>query len=78
MACIVTPDTLLRWYRNLVAKKYDGSAARRPGRAPTKTNHQGLGNQLIEATIASAPNAGAVKCRERLGGILNFYYRDAA
>ncbi len=41
-------------------------------------NHQGLGNQLIEATIASAPNASAVKCRERLGGILNFYYRDAA
>src|SRR4026209_2284243 len=29
---IVTPDTLLRWYRELVAKKYDGSAARGPGR----------------------------------------------
>ena len=27
IACIVTPDTLLRWYRNLVAKKYDGSMA---------------------------------------------------
>jgi hypothetical protein len=41
-------------------------------------NHQGFGNQLIETTIASASNAGAVKYRERLGGILNFYYRDAA
>ena len=41
-------------------------------------NHQGLGNQLIEATIASAPNAGPIKCRERLGGVLNFYYREAA
>jgi hypothetical protein len=41
-------------------------------------NHQGLRNQLIEATLASSPNAGPIKCRERLGGILNFYYRDAA
>jgi putative transposase len=29
---IVTPDTLLRWYRELVARKYDGSATRGPGR----------------------------------------------
>jgi hypothetical protein len=28
---IVTPDTLLRRYRELVAQKYDGSAARGPG-----------------------------------------------
>ena len=32
---IVTPDTLLRWYRQLVAKKYDGSAARNAGRPKT-------------------------------------------
>ena len=31
-AGIVTPDTLLRWFRNLVAKKYDGSSKRGPGR----------------------------------------------
>ena len=29
---IVTPDTLLRWHRELIARKYDGSANRRPGR----------------------------------------------
>lgn len=29
---IVTPDTLLRWHRELIAKKYDGSSRRRPGR----------------------------------------------
>ena len=29
---IITPDTLLRWYRELVAQKYDGSARRGPGR----------------------------------------------
>lgn len=29
---IVTPDTILRWHRNLIARKYDGSALRKPGR----------------------------------------------
>jgi transposase InsO family protein len=29
---IVTPDTLLRWHRQLIARKYDGSAKRGPGR----------------------------------------------
>ncbi len=29
---IVTPDTILRWHRELIARKYDGSAKRRPGR----------------------------------------------
>jgi putative transposase len=32
MDCIVTPDTLFRWYRNLIAQKYDGSRNRGPGR----------------------------------------------
>jgi hypothetical protein len=36
IACIVTPDTLLRWYRKLIAKKYDGSQRRRPGRPTTR------------------------------------------
>ena len=31
-AGIVTPETLLRWFRTLVARKYDGSAKRGPGR----------------------------------------------
>ena len=29
---IVSPDTLLRWYRQLIARKYDGSRKRGPGR----------------------------------------------
>ena len=40
-------------------------------------HHQGLGNQLIQADPKPA-GAGPVKCRERLGGTLNFYYREAA
>jgi len=32
VATIATPDTILRWYRELVAAKYDGSKKRDPGR----------------------------------------------
>jgi putative transposase len=32
VAGIASPDTILRWYRDLVAKKYDGSGKRGPGR----------------------------------------------
>ena len=36
LAGIVTPDTILRWYRRLIARKYDGSKKRRSGRPRTK------------------------------------------
>jgi hypothetical protein len=32
IATIVTPDTLLAWHRTLIAKQYDGSTHRGPGR----------------------------------------------
>ena len=35
VAGIVTPDTILRWYRRLIARKYDGNARRRRGRPMT-------------------------------------------
>jgi hypothetical protein len=34
-ATIVTPETLLAWHRKLIAKKYDGTAHRGPGRPRT-------------------------------------------
>ena len=39
--------------------------------------HQGLGNELIAPKTASR-GPGPVRCRERLGGVLKFYYREAA
>src|SRR6267378_1421325 len=33
-ATIVTPDTLLAWHRTSIAKKYDASKRRGPGRPP--------------------------------------------
>ena len=62
IACIVTPDTLLRWYRNLVAKKYDGSAVRGPGRPPTKTD---LAKLVIEMATAN-PGWGYTRLRGAL------------
>jgi hypothetical protein len=41
-------------------------------------NHQGLGNRLIEPGVGVGRVAGEVACRERLGGLLQYYYRDAA
>jgi transposase InsO family protein len=41
-------------------------------------NHQGLNNQLI-GKARDRPNTDcAVSCRERLGGVLKYYYRSAA
>ena len=41
-------------------------------------NQQGLGNRLIIPDGSHAGNAGAIRRRERLGGMLNYYYRQAA
>ena len=39
--------------------------------------HQGLGNECIAPTTTSI-GTGPIRCRERLGGVLKFYYRAAA
>jgi putative transposase len=41
-------------------------------------NHQGLGNRLIVPMETTAEATGAVERRQRLGGLLNFYYRKTA
>jgi hypothetical protein len=41
-------------------------------------NHQGLDNRLIEAGEEVGRQVGEVQCREHLGGILRYYYRQAA
>jgi putative transposase len=41
-------------------------------------NHQGLGNRLIVPMETTAERTGAVERRQRLGGLLNYYYRKAA
>ncbi|QDU82486.1 Integrase core domain protein [Polystyrenella longa] len=44
----------------------------------SERNHQGLENQLIDPGEEIGCVAGKIECRERLGGLLKYYYRDAA
>jgi putative transposase len=41
-------------------------------------NHQGLGNQLLTPVPVETKPDGAVQRKQRLGGTLSYYYRDAA
>ena len=41
-------------------------------------NHQGLGNRLIMREESCVGSTGAIQRRQRLGGMLNYYYRPAA
>jgi putative transposase len=41
-------------------------------------HHQGLANQLISPEAGHLESAGEVQRRQRLGGMLNYYYRAAA
>jgi putative transposase len=43
-------------------------------------NHQGKGNVLLFPTATQAKNRvdGSVRCKERLGGLLKYYHREAA
>ena len=41
-------------------------------------NHQGLANRIISPEAAHLGNRGVVQRRQRLGGMLNYYFRAAA
>ena len=48
VACIAKPDTILGWYRKLIARKFDGSRQRQyPGRSP-------VGREITELVIRMA------------------------
>jgi transposase InsO family protein len=41
-------------------------------------NHQGLANRIISPDASCGKTGDAVQRRQRLGGMLNYYYRAAA
>ena len=43
----------------------------------TERNHQGLANRLINPEPGHPGNTGAIQRCQRLGGLLNYYYRAA-
>ena len=59
---LVTPDTLLRWYRKLIAKKYDGSKFRKAGRPKTAAEIE----QLIIRMVRDNPRWGYTRIRGAL------------
>ncbi|MDE0865968.1 MAG: hypothetical protein OSA98_19440 [Rubripirellula sp.] len=61
-------DTILRWHRQLVAKKWDY-----PDR-----NHQGLGNELIVPMVRPPDMNAEIGTTEYLGGLLRSYRRAAS
>jgi hypothetical protein len=64
-AGLVTPDTILRWYRELIARKYDGSARRRTGR-PTVTVDV---EQLVVRMVTENPIWGYTRLVGALGNL---------
>ncbi len=67
IATLVTPDTLFRWYRRLIAKKYDGSKTRKPGRPKTA----GEIEELILQMARGNPRWGYTRIR---GALYNLGY----
>ena len=59
IASVATPATLLRWYRCLVAAKYDGSKNRSPGRPPTAKDIR----ELIVRVARENPTWGYTRLR---------------
>ena len=47
-------------------------------RSRRERHHQGLESRLIEPDDTAGRTEGEVARRERLGGLLNYYYREAA
>jgi putative transposase len=44
----------------------------------TERNHQGLQNRIIDRRFSDCDVTGPIKRRQRMGGLLNYYYRAAA
>jgi hypothetical protein len=44
----------------------------------SERNHQGIDNSIIDPGDEVGRERGDIQCNERLGGMLKYYYRDAA
>jgi transposase InsO family protein len=62
VACIASPDTILRWYRQLVAQKYDGSKCRGAGRPRTAEELR----SIVVSIALDNPSWGYTRIRDVL------------
>ncbi len=65
LAGLVAPETILRWYRELIAAKYDGSARRGAGRPGTASSLRELAVRLASEN----PTWGYTRIRDVLGSL---------
>ena len=65
LGSLVTPDTILRWYRELIANKYDGTAQRRGRRSGTAASLQ----RLVVQFATENPRWGYTRLRGALGNL---------
>lgn len=67
---IFTPDTILRWHRNLVAKKFDSSDKRKPGRP-------GIRQEVVDAIVRFAKEKSSCGYERIQGALKNPGYHIA-
>src|SRR5215470_3354064 len=65
LAGVVTPDTILRWCRELIAKKYDGSSRRQSSRSNGATAL----HRLVVQFAAENPSWGYTRIRGALRNV---------
>jgi hypothetical protein len=41
-------------------------------------NHQGMANRILDPGQEVGRTTGSIRCRQRLGGMLRYYHRQAA
>src|SRR4051812_32086528 len=86
VATIVTPETLLSWHRKLIARKYDGTASRGPGRPRTRDEVESLVVQMAVENrewgytriLGALSNLGYKLARGTVANILNRHGIDPA
>jgi putative transposase len=79
VANVARPDTILAWYRNLVARKFDGSKARQgPGRPRIKRDIEQLIVRMAKENrdwgydriVGALANLGYAVCDQTVGNVL--------
>jgi hypothetical protein len=82
IACVAKPDTILGWYRKLIAQKFDGSKQRSyPGRPPVGREIEELVIQMAKENsswgydriVGALSNLGHVVSDQTVGSILRRY-----
>ena len=74
LARLVTPDTILRWYRELIPAKYDGTARRGAGRPGTASSLR----ELVVRFATENPTWGYTRIRDVLGNLGHVLARNTS